>query len=160
MSRINPPGVVEVYFGIGAIADYTAPTSAELNALTDVTGDCRGVPSIPDTGNTADSSDLSSKFNKRNAASHGGDDLSLDLYRDDTTDTSYDLLLRGSSGHFAVAWDGIATPGTWAIGDNAWVYPVEIISRGMGVPGRDEDEFFTCLAAIFDDPAEKFPLAA
>lgn len=158
-TRINPPEIVEVYFGI-TVAIPTAPTALELNAFTDVTGDCRGVPGIPETGNTAPTDDLSSKFNKRQAASHGGDNFTLELYRDTAVDAAYDLLLRGTAGFWAVAWDGLATAGLFAIADNVWLYEGTIITRGMGQPGRDEVEFFTSEFAITEPPVEKFALVA
>ena len=58
-----------------------------------------------------------------------------------------------------MAWDGLAGA-TFAIGDDVWLYEGTIISRGMGQPGRDEVEFFTCDFAITEPPTEKFTLAA
>lgn len=159
MARVNPPGTVEVAW-MTTVSDYTAPTAAELNAATDLTGFCRGVPSIPETGNTADISDLSSGFNKRQAASYGGDNLTLECYMDDTTDTAYTTLTRGTSGYLVVAWYGLATAGSFAISDEVWVYPTTVISRGVGTPGRDEAEWFVSEQAITDDPAEKYTVAA
>ena len=163
MARINPPGTTEVYWSpTGTIADYTAPTASELNdaAVVDLTEFCRGVPNIPETGNTADISNLSSGFNARQAASYGGDNLTLECYRDDVTDTAYETLLRTAQGHLVVAWDGLATAGTFAVSDDVWVYPVTIISRGHGTPGRDEALWFVSEMAITSDPAEKFTVTA
>ncbi len=157
--RINPPEIVEVHFGI-TVSVATAPTAAELNAFTDVTSDCRGVPAAPDTGNTAPSADLSSKFNKTTPASTGGDSFSLELYRDLGADVAYDLLLKGTAGFFAVAWDGLAAAGTWAIADNVWLYIGAINSRELGQPGRDEVEWFTCGFPMSDEATEKFAIAA
>lgn len=158
MARIHSPGVVEVTWATSVT--LAAPTAAELNGGTDITEFCRGVPTVPETGNTADISNLSSKFNARQGASYGGDTLTLEAYRDDTTDTAYTTLTRALAGYLCVAWDGLATPGTWAIGDEVWVYPVTIISRGQGTPGRDEVQFFVSQMAITDDPNEKFSIAA
>ena len=157
--RINPPEVMEVYFGI-TVAILTAPTSTELNAFTDVTGDSRGVPDTPGTGNSADAADLSSRFNKRQSASHGGDNLTAEYYQDSGVDVAYDLLVRGTAGFFAIARYGLAASGTWAIGDEVWLYQGSILSRGEGQPGRDELEFFICEFAIEEEPTEKFALVA
>jgi len=158
-TRINPPEIVEVYFGL-SVAIITAPTASELNAFTDVTSDCRGVPAAPDTANTAPSADLSSKFNKTVPASTGGDSFSLELYRDLGPDIAYDLLVAGTNGFYAVAWDGLAAPGTWAIADNVWLYTGAIASRELGQPGRDEVEWFTSVFPMDAPATEKFPLAA
>lgn len=159
MPRINPPGTMEVY-SVVTLTDYTAPTTAQLNTNVDLTSFCRGVPSIPETGNTADTSNLSSTFNSRIAASRGGDNLTIELYLDDTTDTAYDTLVLGFDTHIVVARYGLATPGTFAIGDEVWVYPVEVIARPLGTPGRDEPDFFTAEMAITNPPADKFSIAA
>ncbi len=158
-ARVYPPGTAEVAW-VASISDKDAPTAAELNAGVDLTGFVRGLPNIPETGNTADISDLSSGFNKRAAASYGGDTLTLEAYMDDGTDTAYDTLIRGTAGHVVVADYGLATTGTFAVADEVWVYPVTIISRGKGVPGRDEDEFFISECAITDVPNEKYAVAS
>ena len=159
MARVSPPGNTEVYWVV-TITDYTAPTSTLLNTNVDLTSFCRGVPSIPETGNTADTSNLSSGFNSRQAASYGGDNITLEMYRDNLTDTAFDTLTRGLQGHLVVAWDGLATAGTFAIGDDVWVYECTVISRGAGVAGRDEVNFFVSEMAITNPPAEKFTLVA
>ncbi len=157
--RINPPEIVEVWFGI-TVADPQVPTAVELNAFTDVTGDSRGIPDTPGTGNAADASDLSSKFNKRQAASFGGDNFTAEYYQDSGADVAYDLLVQGTAGFFAIARYGLAAAGTWAIADEVWLYEGTILARSEGQPGRDELEFFVCEFAITEPPLEKFPLAA
>lgn len=162
MARVNPPGTVEVWWEPGPISNTAAPSLAgELGSAVDLTSFARNVPSIPETGNTADISDLSSGFNKRQAASYGGDNLTAEFYMDDgASDTAYTTLTRGTSGFLLVAWYGLATAGTLAAADELWVYPVTIISRGVGTPGRDEAAFFVSEMAITDDPAEKVAIVA
>lgn len=159
MARINYPGVAEAVW-VTTTTDYTIMTASEANAGTDLTGFVRGVPSIPETGNTADTADLSSKFNKRIAASFGGDNLSMTIYLDDVTDTAYELLTRSTSGYLVVAWYGLATPGTFAIGDDIWIYPAQVLSRPVDPVGRDDAAVSTVEIAITDVPEEKFAIAA
>ena len=158
MARVNPPGVTEVVWA--TTVTIAAPTAAQCNAGVDLTSFVRGIPSVPETGNTADTADLSSKFNKRIPASYGGDNLTIEFYQDDTTDTAYDTLIRSTAGFWIIAWDGLAATGTFAIGDDVWVYPVTIMSRGMGTPGRDEALWFVSEAAITSVATEKFTIAA
>jgi hypothetical protein len=161
MARVNPPGVTEVWWAAsGEIANYLAPTSTELDGTTDLTSFVRGVPSIPETGNTADTADLSSKFNKRIPASYGGDNLTIEFWRDDATDTAYTTLTRSTVGFWVVAWDGLATAGNFAASDLVWVYPATLISRGMGSPGRDEGLWFISEAAITNVANERYSLVA
>ena len=160
MPRVNPPGVTEVVW-VPAIADTAAPTTTELNHANakDLTGYVRGIPSVPETGNTADTADLSSKFNKRIPASYGGDNLTIEFWRDDDgTDLAYETATRGAEGDWVIPWDGLATAGTFAVSDDVWVYPCTIISRGMGTPGRDEALWFVSESAMTDVPTEKFTL--
>lgn len=159
MARINPPEVVEVHW-VATISSTAAPTIAECNAGVDVTEFCRGVPTFAETGNTADISNLSSRFNARQVASYGGDNFTLELYRDDASDTAYETLIRGTAGNFVVAWDGLATTGTFATSDDVWVYPGTIITRGIGAAGRDEVEWFTCEFAVTESPNEKYALVS
>jgi hypothetical protein len=156
MPRVNPPGVTEAVW-VTTIAVPGAPTALECNNGTDLTSFVRGIPSVPETGNTADTSDLSSKFNKRIPASYGGDNITVELWRD--TDTAYTTLTRGTVGYWVIPWDGLATAGTFVATDKVWIYPCTIISRGMGTPGRDEALWFVSEAALTDVPTEKYTLA-
>ncbi len=158
MPRVNPPGVTEAWFG--TTATIAAPTSTELNAFTDVTGFTTGVPSIPESFNTADTSNLSSKRNSNIPASYGGDTGSITVQLDDTTDTAYELLTRSTVGYFAVPWLGLATDGVFAVGDDVWLYPVTIGSRPIDVVGRDDIIQSTVEFSITGDPTEKFTLVA
>jgi hypothetical protein len=157
MARVNPPGVTEAVW-VPTIAVAGAPTSAECNGGTDLTSYVRGIPSIPETGNTADTANLSSKFNSRIPASYGGDNITVELWRDDTTDVAYTTLTRGSVGNWVIPWDGLATAGLFIATSVVWVYPCTIISRGMGTPGRDEAMWFISEGALTAAPTEKYTL--
>ena len=157
MPRVNPPEVTEAVW-VTTIAVAGAPTSTEVNNGQDLTSFIRGIPSVPETGNTADTADLSSKFNKRIPASYGGDNITVECWRDDTTDTAYDTLARGTVGYWVIPWDGLATAGTYIATSVVWIYPCTIISRGMGTPGRDEALWFVSEAAMTDVPTEKYTL--
>jgi len=158
MARLNPPGVTEVVWA--TTLTLAAPTATQCNAAVDFTSWVRGIPSIPETGNMADTSDLSSKFNKRIPASYGGDNLTIEFWRDDTADTAYTTLLRSTVGYWVIAWDGLATPGTFAINDEVWAYSCTLTTRGMGTPGRDEALWFVSEAAITEVPTERFTILA
>lgn len=81
MSRRSPDGESRLSY-VAAIADPSAPTAAELNA---------GVPlqdfllewDFPESGNTIDTSDMGSSFNKTDAGTYGGDAATMTGYRDD-----------------------------------------------------------------------------
>ena len=157
MARVNPPGVTEVWWG--TTATLAAPTTAELNAFTDITGFVSGVPSVPESFNTADTSNLSSKRNSNIPASYGGDTGTITVYLDDTTDTAYETLTVGTSGYLAIPWLGLATAGTFAVSDDVWLYPVKIGTRPIDVVGRDDVIVSSIEFTITDDPTEKYSLA-
>ena len=157
MARINPPETVEVHW-VATIADSDAPTIAECNAGVDLTEFARGEPDFTETGNTADTANLSSKFNSQAAASYGGDNFVIEFYMDGATNTAYDTLARGTSGNWVVSHTGLATAGTFATNDVVWVYPGEIITRGIGQAGRDEVKWFTSEFAVTSPPNENYTL--
>ena len=160
MARINPPGVTEVVW-VTTITVPGAPTAANINAGVDLTGSVRGIPSVPETGNMADTADLSSKFNKRIPASYGGDNITLEFYSDDDgTDLAYVTVPRSTAGYWCIGWQGIASStGVWATSDLVWVYPCTITTRGMGSPGRDEALWFVSEGAITTTPTERYSIA-
>ena len=159
MARVNPPGVAEFHW-ITTVSDDAAPTAAELNGGADLTSFVRGVPSIPESFNTADTSNLSSKRISNIPSTFGGDVGTVTVYMDDTTDTAYDTLLRDTAGFVAIGWYGLATAGTWAIGDDVWLYPATIGSRPVDPVGDTDALVSTISFTITSDPAEKFSVAA
>ena len=159
-ARLVAAGTAESHW-VTTISDVLLPTAAELNAGVDLTGFARNIPSLPETGNTADTADLSSLFNKRIAADHGGDNAGIDFYMDDDgTDLAYTTLPRATAGFLVIPFYGLATKGTFAVADLVWVYPAEVITRAIGQPGRSEAEFFTSEMARTSDPTERFAIAA
>lgn len=160
MPRVNPPGVTEVAW-VTTAADYTTVTASEANAGTDVTGFVQGVPSIPESFQTADTSNLSSKRNTNIPASYGGDTGTITVYMDDTTDTAYETLTRDTAGYLVIAYYGLATAGTFAVGDKIWVYPATVGRRtaAEGV-GREDALVAGVEFSITDDPTENYAIAS
>ena len=159
MARVNPPGVTEVAW-VTTVAVVTAPTATEINAGADLTGFVMGVPSVAESFNTADTSNLSSKRNTNIPASYGGDTGSMTVYMDDATDTAYETLLRDTAGFVAVAWYGLATTGTWAIADKVWLYPATVGRRSVDAVGRDDALVAGIEFSITGDPTENFAIVA
>lgn len=97
MSKYAPPGKSEVHFTQTA-SDYTAMTASEANNGTDLTSFIRTLPDKPRTANLVDVATLDSKFEKRQVGTRGGDVISGEFLRDDTTDTAYDTLVKDTAG--------------------------------------------------------------
>lgn len=160
MARKIGAGVLELV-EVATIADYTQPTTTEINAGTFLTALLTdGGLSTPFDGSTVDAADMSSRFNKTQAGTFGGNPVSVEFFRDDTTDTAWDALPRDTVTHFVIARFGFATPGTAQTGDVVDVWPVTIITRNPMDVVRNELQKFTVEAAVTDVPAEGYSLAA
>ena len=162
MTRFIGPESVEIH--AGATVTLAAPTTTQLNALTDVTPFITdGGADFPTSGKTVAADDLSSKFDSVIAGTRGGDQISLTLHKDSTLvgDTIFTLLAPGFVGYIAVASRPLGTYGTWAIGDEVDVYPIEVITRNpSNLAARGATQQFTVEAAVTGEPNIDFTIIA
>lgn len=160
MTRYVPEGTVEFYW-VTTLADYTAPTSTELNAGVDLTAFMAGDMVLPFGGQTADAADLSSRFNKTVPGDIGGDAGTFTIHKEKAAadDTAYTTLPQGTIGFIAVATRGLAAAGTWAIADVADIWPAEVIANEI-VYARNTSLRAAVEVAITDVPEEDFALVA
>jgi len=159
MAKYAPPGVSEVHW-VTTISDYTAPTATELNGGTDLTAFVRSMPNLPRGLNLVDVATLDSKYEKRQVGTRGGDELSVEFLRDDTTDTAFTTFTEDTAGFLVVVRKALATAGTFAIGDEVDVYPATVGSVEDGTPGRNDPDFSTARLVATDDPNRGFALTA
>jgi hypothetical protein len=160
MARYSTPGNSEVWM-VTTIASPAAPTAAELNAGTDMTAVLQLLPSIPRTANLVDISDLSDKFEARQVGTRGGDQLQFTVLRDDAgAESELAAVAEDTVGFIAIGRKALATPGTWAIGDEVDVFPVTIASDADGDPGRNDADTAVISAAITANPTRRFSIAA
>jgi hypothetical protein len=152
LPKYAPPGVSEVHF-TETVSDYESLTASEANGGTDLTAFIRTLPDIPRTGNTVDVATLDSKFEKRQVGTRGGDSLTLEALRDDTTDTAYETLAEDTAGYLIVARKGLATAGTFATSDVVDVFPVTVLSVADGNPGRNDPDHCIIEMVVTDDPS-------
>jgi hypothetical protein len=151
MGKYAPPGKSEVAW-TETVSDYTSITAAEINAGTNLTEFVRTLPDIPRTGNTVDVATLDSKFEKRQVGTRGGDSISTEILRDDTTDTAYTTLVEDAAGYLVVARKGLATAGTFATSDVVDVFPCTVLSVADGSPGRNDPDFAVVQLVVTSDP--------
>lgn len=159
MARYATPGKSEVVW-CTTIGTPSAPTSTELNAGVDITSFCRVLPSVPRGLNLVDVADLSSKYEKRQVGTRGGDVLSVEVFRDDATDTAVTTLTEDTAGFLVLARKGLATPGTFAIGDEVDVYPATVGSAEDNSPGRNDADTSNIQLVATGDPTRGFVLVA
>lgn len=148
MARLIANGEVRIGWAT-AIADPTAPTNAEVTGSTDITP-FMSTLDTPLDGDAVDSSDLSSAFNKTVAGKFGGS-VSASMYRDDTTDTAFDLFPRNTTGYMIIrrfGGSGVAL-GT---GDDVDVWNLRVITRSDASLDDNTVQSFTTEFATLDEP--------
>lgn len=160
MTRYVFEGTGEVHL-VPTIAVAGAPTAAELNAGTDLTGQMIGDLVLPFDGSSADAGDMSSRFNKTASGDFGGAPGTFTIHKEKllADDTVFTALPRDTIGYLAVNQRGLATGGTWAVADEVDVWPIEIMSREV-VYGRGNTQRAVITVAITDVPTEAFVVAA
>lgn len=155
IARLIPNENTEVYFTL-TIADADLnPTVAEINTdgvrLTDflVTLDAST------TGNTVPTPTFASLFETSISGTVTAS-FTAEFYRDDTTDTAWDTLPRGTNGYIIVARFGFggATNDEAASGDECEVWPVRLTARSAMALTNNEVQRFGIEAAIPEVPNE------
>ena len=160
MARRIGAGVLELSYVL-TIGTPAAPTAAELNAgtfLTDFLTD--GGLATPLDGSIVDAADMGAAFNKTASGTFGGQPLTLELFRDDSADTAWTTLARGTTGFIVIARFGLATPGTYAIADVVDIWTIDVVTRNPVDVARNEMQRFTAEMAVTAAPTEDFPVAA
>jgi hypothetical protein len=128
-SRYIPAGVRK-FVWVPTIADKSAPTSAELTAGTDLTGEVASVSGFMTTSAVVDAPDAGSRFTSKTAGRITADDSSLTIYCDSDSTDVRSLLTRDLAGYVAIFPEGIHTGGTVDL------FPVKVI----GTPKSEDIE--------------------
>lgn len=160
MSRFVSDENLQVHY-VSSISNTSAPTAAEISGGTALTsfllpdGLTRSQP-----GNTADTANVSSKYNSTIAGSYGAS-ISATFYRDVAsgggvggTDTAWDTLPRGTTGYLVVAEFGGSNSGAIQANDEVEVWPIEVISRSMTDIARDKSRTFDVEFAVTSAPVD------
>ncbi len=166
MTRKIGAGVFEIYFAPTAYAvDDQAPTATELHdaaviELSDFLTD--GGFDSPFDGEIIDAADMGSAFNKTALGPFGGQPITVEWFREfpAASDTAWTTLTRALVGYFVVSRNGLATPGTFAIGDEIEAWPIEIASRNPIKVARADIQRFMNDCAVPQEPLEDFAVAA
>ncbi len=162
MARKIGAGVLEIFHHTTAsIAVATAPTAAELNAGTELTGFLAdGGLATPLDGSIVDAADMGDRFNKTAAGTFGGQALTAEFFREFPTDTAWDALPRETDGYFSIIRRGLAAPGTFAVADEIDLWTIEVVSRNPLDVARNEMQRFAIECAVPAVPLEDFAIAA
>jgi hypothetical protein len=102
---------VAQYYWVPAIANTGAPSAAEINAGTILTGQIPqdGVAGFATTSDTVDAGDFASRFVSKISGLINAEDSSLTFYRSSTSSDVRSLLTRDLTGFIIIAGEGMVT---------------------------------------------------
>jgi len=142
--------VADIAFGSAGITSTTAPTVAEIGALTDIECAIVDGPDANRSGSTIDISGLCDTDDRYKAGNITNDPITITLWREfDGTDTYWTLFDDATAGtqHLVIARQGW-TSGTPTAADVCDVYTVEVMKRSPMAPARNEAQRFEVELAV------------
>ena len=148
MPRVIADGEVKIQW-VPTISNEAAPTTAEIGAGTELTGFLASLDT-PLEGNTVNTPDLSTAFRTQVAGKFGGG-ATGQFYRDDTSDTAWDLLPRLTQGYIVIRRFGGSTV-AFAGSDEVEVWPLEVITRSPATLDEESVQMFTVNFATTGEP--------
>lgn len=159
MPRIIPNENTWVGFATTVASGTLVPTTAEINAAVDLTPFLMSL-NASSRGNTVPTPSFDSLF-ETSVAGTSAATFDADFYRDDTADTAWTTLPRGTSGYFIISrFGGSGTDQKPIAADVVEVWPVEVISRTMANMSNNTVLSFTVSCAVNVEPNEAATVAA
>lgn len=153
MARIIPNENTWVGFTTTVASPTLVPTTTEINAATDLTPFLMSL-NASSRGNTVPTPSFDSLF-ETSVAGTSAATFDADFYRDDTTDTAWTTLPRGTQGYFIISrFGGSGTDQKPVVADVVEVWPVEVISRTMANMSNNTVLSFTVSCAVNVEPNE------
>lgn len=135
------------------VADLEAPTSAEVTGAKDLTHYLTGLNASA-TGNSVPTPSFDTLFETSIVGTSQGQ-LSIDCYRDDTTDLAWETLPRLAKGVFIISRYG----GKPATGDKCECWPAQVLSRSNANMANNSVATFTATCSVPQEPAEDATVA-
>lgn len=151
MARYTIEGFALLYH-VPTIANTASPTTAELNAGTNLTAFTPRDGFAPNmTQNFIDISAIADSFDLTQIGSEGGN-FTLTFFRDNSTDTAWNLYVPGGVAGFVAFREGIATATAWASAQKLQVWPYAA-HKPLPVPtAQNEARKFTVGIGITNVP--------
>lgn len=141
---------------VPAVSDVSAMTVVEGDAGTRLTGFIQGGFAADFAGNVVDSATLISAFNSTVAGTYGGGTSTISgILKDNSADTAWDALPRGTAGYFVVSnasHSQTQSGAAWTTGDIYDIFPCEVVSRGNPDYTRDALVTFDVEYSITSEP--------
>jgi hypothetical protein len=160
MARIIPNENTWIGFAAdGAITNIAAPTAAQVAAAVKLTGFCISL-NASSRGNTVPTPSFDSLFETSTAGTSAAT-FDADFYRDDTLDTAWTTLPRGTRGFFIISrFGGAGTDNLPIATDKVEVWPVMVTSRTMANMASNTVLTFTVSCSVNIEPEEAATVAA
>lgn len=153
MGRVIPNEQTWVGFATAISSNTLAPTAAEVAGATDLTGFLMSLNASAQ-GNQVPTPSFDSLF-ETSIVGTSQATFSADFYRDDTSDTAWTTLPRGTKGFFIISrFGGSGTDQMPIAADMVEVWPVEIVSRTAANMQNNAVQSFSITAAVNIPPAE------
>jgi len=154
MARIIPNENTWIGFAAaGSITNIASPTAAQVAGAVDLTGYTISL-NASSRGNTVPTPSFDSLFETSTSGTSAAT-FDADFYRDDEDDTAWELLPRGTRGHFIVSRFGGTGAGNLPVaGDEVEVWPVMVTSRTMANMSNNTVLTFTVSCAVNEEPDE------
>lgn len=159
MARIIPNENTWVGFATTVASPTLVPSAAEVTSAVNLTPLTMSI-NASSRGNTVPTPSFDSLF-ETSIAGTSQATFDADFYRDDTTDTAWTTLARGSSGYFIISrFGGAGADNKPVAADVVEVWPVEIISRTMANMASNTVMSFTVSCAVNIEPNESATVTA
>ena len=131
-TRYFPPGTRKVYW-VPTIANYLAPTRAEINAGTDLSAEIPtgGLTGWSLAGSTVDVGDMGSRFTSTVPGRLTSATNSIDSYLDQGSNDIRTLLPRDTNGFVVCLWDGDIA------GRRMDIFPARVITQAVDTNTED-----------------------
>lgn len=156
MAKMPYERYTRVYF-CTTISNIAAPTAAEIAAGTYLSPFTKkdGVQT-PNNQNFIDSGDISTNYDAQEPGSFGGAPINLTMFRDESVDTAWNLMVYGTRGFLVIARRKTTAPTS---GDKVEVYPVAMHEPAMNNSAANENQTFVAAFAVTGTPNLKATVA-
>jgi hypothetical protein len=153
MARLIPNESTWVSFAATIASPTLAPTAAEVTSSIPLTPFLISL-NASSTGNTVPTPAFDSLF-ETSVPGTVTAQFSADFYRDDTTDTAWDTLPRGTDGFMIIArYGGSGTANKPIAADEVEIWPVKVTSRTMQNMASNQVLMFSVQCSVPEEPAE------
>lgn len=153
MTRVIPNEQTWVGFATTIASSTLAPTAAEVTSAIDLTDLLMGL-NASSQGNTVPTPSFDTLFETTIVGTSQAT-FTADFYRDDTADTAWTTLPRGTAGYFIVSrFGGSGTDQKPIAADIVEVWPVEVNSRTAANMANNTVQSFTVTCSVNREPNE------